>query len=259
MRNETVLITGASNGIGLDLAEIFSEKSYTVVMVARSGKKMETIAAELREKYKNDIMVIEKDLSLSDAPQELYNELKLRGVSVDVLINNAGFGLFGEFADTDLQKELNMIQLNISALTAMTKVFSEDMIKRKNGKILNVASTAAFQAGPLMAVYYATKAYVLSFSEALENELKDTGVHVSTLCPGPTHTGFSEKAELEQSKLFSSGAMNSKKVAQIGFDGLMNGKSVIIPGAKNRFLATAIRFLPRKAVIATVRKMQERK
>ncbi|RLQ96564.1 SDR family NAD(P)-dependent oxidoreductase [Falsibacillus albus] len=259
MQKETVLITGASNGIGLEMAEIFSQKGHTVVLAARSKEKMEEIKHDLEKKYNNTILVKGMDLSVQGAPQDLYEELKRENIQIDILINNAGFGLFGDFTDTDLDKELNMIQLNVSALTAMSKLFSKDMVQRGKGKILNVASTAAFQPGPLMAVYYATKAYVLSFSEALENELSGTGVHVSTLCPGPTETGFSDKAELGQSKLFTSGVMDAKKVAAQAVDGLMNSKSIIIPGIKNKLLAAGIRFLPRKTVTATVRKVQERK
>ncbi|MCQ6268065.1 SDR family oxidoreductase [Fictibacillus sp. WQ 8-8] len=190
--------------------------------------------------------------------EALFQELQQQQITVDFLVNNAGYGLFGEFTETDLQDELSMIDINIKALTTLTKLFLPGMKQRRNGKILNVASTAAFQPGPLMAVYYATKACVLSFSEALENEMKGNGVTVTALCPGPTKTGFESRANLGQSKLFKSGVMDVERVANIGYEGLMKGKSIVIPGFKNRLLANSIRFIPRKWVTATVRNVQEK-
>ncbi|SFD52320.1 hypothetical protein SAMN05428981_101758 [Bacillus sp. OV194] len=189
--------------------------------------------------------------------EALFQELQQQQITVDFLVNNAGYGLFGEFTETDLQDELSMIDINIKALTTLTKLFLPGMKERENGKILNVASTAAFQLGPLMAVYLATKAYVLSFSEALENEMKGMGVTVTALCPGPTKTGIESRANLGQSKLFKSGVMEVERVANIGYEGLMKGKSIVIPGFKNRLLANSIRFIPRKWVTATVRNVQE--
>lgn len=167
--------------------------------------------------------------------------MREKEIEVEVLINNAGFGLYGEFANTDFEEELKMIQVNITALTALTKRIVPDIIKRKRGKILNVASTAAFQPGPLMAVYYASKAYVLSFSEALANELNDYNITVTTLCPGPTKTGFSEQAQLGESILFyRMKVMDVKSVAKMGYRGLMKGKTIVIPGFQNKLLTTSV-------------------
>ncbi|TYR80693.1 SDR family oxidoreductase [Priestia megaterium] len=258
MEKETVLITGASSGIGKELAYHYAKDGYNIVMVARSLTKLTEIKNDLEKQYGGSVFVIQKDLSKESEIQEVYKLIKQNNMRVDILINNAGFGLFGEFLETDLEDELNMIDLNVKSLTYMTKLFLPDMIKQNKGGILNVASTAAFQPGPLMAVYYATKAYVLSFTEALENELKDTNITVSALCPGPTETGFSDRANLKESKLFKSGVMDVKTVAEIGYKGFKSGKTVIIPGLKNKILAGAVRFAPRTIITSIVRQMQER-
>ena len=185
--------------------------------------------------------------------------LEARGIDVDVLVNNAGYALYGAFTETDLADELAMIQVNIVALTHLTKLLVRKMVARKDGRVLNVASTAAFQPGPLMAVYYATKAYVLSFSEALANELSGTGVTVTALCPGPTKTGFQARAQMEESKLVrGKEIMTSETVARAGYAGMMKGKTVVIPGMSNKMLAQAVRFLPRNTVTKMVRNAQER-
>ncbi|KAA0563275.1 SDR family NAD(P)-dependent oxidoreductase [Bacillus sp. CH30_1T] len=182
-----------------------------------------------------------------------------QGTQVDILINNAGFGLFGEFEQTKLSKELDMIQVNITVLTELSKYFGKEMVNRKRGQILNVASTAAFQPGPLMAVYYATKAYVHSFSEALANEWASHGVKVTALCPGATQTGFSDAADLQSSKLFQSGVMSVEEVVEEGYNHMMTkNKTVIFPGFKYRLLTQSVRFMPRKMVTNIVRKVQER-
>lgn len=255
MERKTALITGASGGIGLELAVRLAKEGYQLVLAARSEKKLLEIKQELSP---HPVMVKRKDLSRMEEVHELYQELQNEGIKVDLLINNAGFGLFGEFHQTSAEEELNMIDLNIKTVTLLTKLILPDMLKEGRGQILNVASTAAFQPGPLMAVYYATKAYVLSFSEALEEECKGTGVHVSVLCPGPTSTGFSERAELGSSKLFQSGVMTSGQVADSAISGLRKKKTVIIPGNKNKLLAQAVRFMPRKTVAEIVRRTQER-
>ncbi|UOY92044.1 SDR family oxidoreductase [Ectobacillus sp. JY-23] len=258
MKNETVLITGASGGIGKELAYLFAKDGYHLVLIARDGSRLKSIANELQNKYGTQVTMIAKDLSNQEAVSEVYKELQEKRVQVDYLVNNAGFGLFGEFAKTDLDKELNMIDLNIKTLTHLTKLFLTGMMERNKGGILNVASTAAFQPGPLMAVYYATKAYVLSFTEALDNELKDTNIKVAALCPGPTQTEFSSRADLGASKLFKSGVMDVKQVATIAYKEFQSGKTIVIPGLKNRILAGSIRFMPRKLVTAIVRRVQER-
>ncbi|WP_203289193.1 SDR family oxidoreductase [Metabacillus sp. cB07] len=252
---KTVLITGASDGIGKELAYKYAQDGYRLVLAARSEGKLQKLAEELKPA---SVIVKRKDLSDMNQVRELYEELKAESVCVDVLVNNAGFGLYGEFVRTSADEELNMIDLNIKSITLLAKLFAPDMAERGSGHILNVASTAAFQPGPLMAVYYATKAYVLSFSEAIENELKGTGVSVSVLCPGPTKTGFSDRANLGQSKLFKSGVMDVKEVADAAYKGLHKKKMVIIPGLKNKMLAAAVRFMPRKTVTGVVRKTQER-
>ena len=257
--NKTVLITGASSGIGLNFSQKFAGSGHDVILVARSEGKLQTLSNEIENKYGVKTYVFTSDLSKPDASKKLYEEIKTQGIQVDIMINNAGFGLFGEFEQTELSKELDMIQVNITALTELSKYFGKEMVKRKKGQILNVASTAAFQPGPLMAVYYATKAYVLSFSEALANEWAPHGVKVTALCPGATKTGFSDAAELQSSKLFQSGVMSVEDVVEEGYKQMMTStKTVIVPGMKNRILTQSIRFMPRKMVTSIVRKVQER-
>lgn len=258
MNKRTALVTGASGGIGRALLEHFAKDGCDLVLIARSGDKLEAIKKDLETRYSIQASVIAKDLSLEKSAREVFGELKRREIALDYLVNDAGYGLFGEFQETSLDAELKMIDLNIKALTAFTKLFLHDRADRREGGILNVASTAAFQPGPLMAVYYATKAYVLSFSEALRNELKGTGVSVTALCPGPTETSFSDRAHLQDSKLFKKGVMDAKTVAAIGYAGFKKGKAVVIPGFRNKLLAKMVPFVPREAVPSMVRKMQER-
>ncbi|MCC5801961.1 SDR family NAD(P)-dependent oxidoreductase [Rossellomorea vietnamensis] len=257
--NRTVLITGASSGIGLNFCHKFASSGHDVILAARSEGKLLTVAEELKNKYGVNTYVFPTDLSKAGAAKELYEGIKAHGLQVDILINNAGFGLFGEFEETELSKELDMIQVNITALTELSKYVGKEMVSRKHGQILNVASIAAFQPGPLMAVYYATKAYVLSFSEALANEWATHGVKVTALCPGATQTGFSDAAELQSSKLFQSGVMSVEDVVEEGYKQMMTkNKTVIVPGMKNRILTQSIRFMPRKMVTNIVRRVQER-
>ncbi|MGD6818077.1 SDR family NAD(P)-dependent oxidoreductase [Metabacillus sp. 84] len=250
------LVTGASGGIGLELAKLAASKGHSLVLSARNEQKLYEIKQSFEKEYNAQVIIHPADLSKPEEISQLGEVLKSREIHVSYLINNAGFGLYGEFLDTDLQDELNMIDLNIRSLTHLTKMFLPGMAEKNKGGILNVASIAAFQPGPLMAVYYATKAYVLSFTEALENELNKTNIHISALCPGPTETGFFERAELENSKLFKNGVMPADQVAKIGFDGWMNGKTVIIPGIQNKLLVGSVRFMPRKMVTSVVRKVQ---
>jgi hypothetical protein len=253
----TALITGASNGIGLELAKIHASKGDNLVLVARNISKLNQIKTELESQYKISVHIIGKDLSLPNAPQEVYDELKHKNIVIDYLINNAGFGDYGFFYETNWEKELQMINLNITALTHFTKLFLQDMIKHKSGKIMNVASTAAFQSGPTMAIYYASKAYVLSFSEAIDNEVSDKGVTVTTLCPGPTETGFLEAAALQDSKLFKGKKIaGAKEVAEYGHKAMMQGKTVAIQGFMNRVMANAVRFIPRALAVKVVRGIQ---
>src|SRR5688572_15971808 len=227
----TALITGASSGIGLDLAHLFAQDGHDVVLVARSEDKLRELATELERKHKIAAHVIVADLTRQDAPQQVFE----RAPAVDILVNNAGFGTSGKFAEADLRTELEMIQVNVTALTYLTKLFLTPMLQRGHGRILNVASTAAFQPGPLMAVYYATKAYVLSFSEAIAEELRGTGVTVTVLCPGPTATGFQKNANLGSETLLKvMRPVSSMSVARAGYRALMRGQRVVIPGVKNK-------------------------
>ncbi len=252
-----MLITGASSGIGWELADLFAKADYRVIAVARNETKLTELQQQLNEKYGKKPVVIVKDLVQPNAVRELVEELQAKTIHIDVLINNAGFGLYGSYLETDGEEELDMITLNITALTQLTKLLLPRMVERRQGGILNVASTAAFQPGPLMAVYYATKAYVLSFSEAIANELTGTGVTVTALCPGPTATGFKERANLGASKLFEQGVMDVQTVAKQGFEGFMQGKTLVIPGVRNKVLASSVGFVPRGIVTKVVRRLQE--
>ncbi len=254
----TALITGASSGIGFELARCFARGGYRLVLVARDAKRLDEQALRLGMEFQVQITAITKDLAKPGAPQELIEELENQDLAITALVNNAGFATYGPFADSDLGKELEMLQLNIAALTALTRLALPGMRERRHGRILNVASTAAFQPGPLMAGYYASKAYVLHFSEALANELAGSGVSVTCLCPGPTETGFVARAGMAESKLFKRGVMAAAEVARIAYEGCERGKTIVIPGFKNRLLSLAPRLVPRAWTAAMVRKVQER-
>lgn len=255
---QTVLITGASSGIGLDLAKVFAAHKFDVILTARSQGKLDELARQLERLHEIRAHVIVADLAQTDGPHQIFSELTRRGLPVDNLVNNAGFGAYGEFSHLPVEAELGMIQVNITALTHLTKLALPQMLERRRGRIMNVASTAGFQPGPLMAVYYATKAYVLSFTEAIANELKGSGVTVTCLCPGATATNFAVRADMEKSRLFKLGAMSSSAVARAGFRGMMKGKTLIVPGVKNKVMAQSLRLSPRKLVTAVARRLQER-
>src|SRR6516164_5578292 len=209
----TVLITGASGGIGNEFAKLFARHGHNLILVARSGDKLAQIAPELQV-HGVKVTYFALDLTAPTAAKSLFDQVQSAALSVDILVNNAGFGALGEFAQMSNEEILGQIQLNIIALTELTRLFLPAMIARRSGRIMNVASTAGFQPGPLMAVYYATKAYVISFSEAVANEVRDSGVTVTCFCPGPTHTGFAKRAGNDKSRLFKQlGAMNVEKVA----------------------------------------------
>jgi len=252
--SKTALITGASSGLGKEFAQIHASKGDNLVLVARGKDKLEALKLELEKQYGVSVHVIGKDLSDQYAPKAIYDELKTQKIQVDYLINNAGFGDFGLFSETNWDKQQEMINLNVMCLTYMTRLFLPDMIKRKFGKILNLASTAAFQPGPTMSVYFATKAYVLSFSEAIANELKGTGVTVTALCPGATDTGFKAAAALGESSLFKGNQIATpKEVAEFGYTKMMEGKTVAIHGFVNKLMAESVRFIPRDIVTAIAR------
>jgi len=252
------LITGASSGIGYELAKLFARDGHDLVLVARNRPVLEALADKLKEQHGTSVKVLAKDLGQPSAPQEIVSQLKKDGIQVDVLVNNAGVGAHGPFAESDLKVQLNMIQVNLTALTELTRLFLEDMVKRGQGRIFNIASTAAFQPGPLMAVYYASKAYVLSFSEALAEELRPTGVTITTLCPGPTDTGFQKAAGIQGIRLLKAKRMDAQTVARIGYEGLFKGKVIVISGLTNKIGAFLVRFVPRGIVRRAVRKLQEK-
>ena len=256
----TALVTGASGGIGWELVKLFAEDRCDLVLVARNRKKLEQLGRDLHAAFGVAVRVIAKDLANAKAPAEIAQELSAAGVHVDMLVNDAGFGVYGPFAETDGAKELEMLQVNVMALTHLTKLFLPPMLERRSGRVLNVASTAAFQPGPLMAVYYATKAYVLSFSEALANEVSGSGVTVTALCPGPTDTEFQKEAGLERTRLFTNPFVSdARSVARAGYAGMFSGKRIVIPGLANQLLVEAVRFTPRRLVTAIARSLQEQK
>jgi uncharacterized protein len=245
MAHETVLITGASSGIGRELAKCFARDGSRLALVARSGGALQTLADELRKAHKVDARVFTVDLARADAPTQVLNHLETAGFKIDILVNNAGFGAQGHFAELPLERQMHIIQVNVTTLTQLTRLLLPGMIERRRGGVLNVASTAAFQAGPNMAVYYATKAYVLSFSEALAEELSGTGVSVTALCPGPTQTNFFAAAAIRTSRLFNWGAMSAEAVARVGHDAFRRKQVVAIPGFRNQLLAFLVRLVPR--------------
>ena len=256
----TALITGASSGIGLELARLCAEHGHDVALVARNERALADLAGALRRERGVRAVAVAADLSSAAGVDRVVARVSELGLSIDLLVNNAGYGVYGRFSETPRDEELRMIQLNIAALTDLTKRFLPPMLERREGRILNVASTAAFLPGPLMSVYYATKAYVLSFSEALANELAGTGVSVTILCPGPTASNFQAAAGLQDSKLvFGKTLATSREVAEAGYDGMMTGKTLVIPGVSNMLIANVPRLLPRRLVAKVVRTAQERR
>ena len=243
------LITGASGGIGYDLAKLSAANGRNLILVARSADKLNQLAESLRKSNRSEVITISVDLSDGAELKKLISEITVKNLEVDTLINNAGFGDFGDFAKADLEKNLEMIRLNISALTQLSHFALQGMLKAGSGRIMNVASTAAFMPGPGMAVYYASKAYVLSFSEALTRELKGTGVSVTTLCPGPTDTSFASAAGLGKSLMHRMlPPATSADVAKAGYKAMMKGKAILIPGIMNKLSAMTPRFSPRSMV-----------
>lgn len=251
-QHKNVLITGASRGIGYELSKLFAKDGYNLVLVARDRQRLEALSTELQSKYLTDCRIFQKDLSLPDAAAELYNELKAADISVDVLVNNAGSGCCGLFHEMDLKKIHVMLELNMTSLTVLTNLISKEMARRGQGRILNVASTGSYQPGPYIAAYYATKAYVLSFSEAIYQELKDYGIIVSTICPGATLTEFSKRAGKADMK----NAMSAEKVAGIAFKGFKKGKRLIIPGTGNKIGIFLSKILSRNFTAKIIGKTQ---
>lgn len=252
------LITGASGGIGLELARLCAKGGHDLILVARRQEKLEEIAKYLGGMYNVRTEVIVADLADPEAPRAIYEKVEQLGLSVDVLINNAGFGQWGLYGRAELSRQLDMIQVNISALMILTRLFLPKMVTQRKGRIMNVASVASFLPGPLMATYYASKAFVLSFSEAISNELQGTGITVTALCPGPTRTGFAEEAGYAAANLFRTpGVMEAAPVALSGYKGMMRGNAIVVPGWKNKALIFAMRLGPRWLVRRISRQLQE--
>jgi short-subunit dehydrogenase len=253
---QTALVTGASTGIGVDLAECFAKDGYNLILSARTDAALQAVAARLASAYNVTATPIAADLGEIGGGAKLAAKIKAMNLSVDVLVNNAGYGHAGALAGSDAATQLGMIDLNDRALVELTHIYLGEMLAKKRGGILNVASTAAFQPGPLMAVYYASKAFVLSFSEALWEETRGTGVKVSCLCPGPTASNFRARAGTGVTRLARTGVMASMPVARMGYDGFQKNKRVVITGARNAFTARLVPFLPRRTVLGLVHRLQ---
>lgn len=252
------LITGASSGIGRALAFVFAEHGYDLVLVARTQASLNEVKGTCESKHKVSVSLIVADLSEREAANAVFTTVKNSGTPIDVLVNNAGIGDYGWFHESALERQQHMIDVNITSLMQLTRLFVTDMVSRGKGRILNIASTAAFQPGPTMAVYFATKSFVLHFSEAIANELKGTGVTVTVVCPGATQSRFEDTARMNGKGLFSKkGHPTSEAVARFSYDALMKGKVVAIHGALNRFLTWTVRFSPRAAVVAITRRIQQ--
>lgn len=240
------LITGASAGIGRELARLFAQDGHDLVITARGTERLLELAQELKEAHGVDVVVEPADLTDAAAPSALFDALARRGLDVDLLVNNAGFGAAGPFLDLELERQTSMIEVNVAALTKLTHLFARSMVERGFGRVLNIASTAGFQPGPGMAVYYATKAYVISFSEAIAHELKGTGVTVTCHCPGPTATEFGERAGNEKSRLFQMGTVASaERVATDAYRAMQRGRVLAVHGALNWMTMESLRVSPR--------------
>ena len=249
------LITGATSGIGLELALNFAKDQINLILIARHVDQLEKVRERILKEYDIKVVIMAKDLTHDEAPLEIYNEVKERELNVDYLINNAGFGTFGRFKDLDVNTEKNLVKLNVLSLLEMNKRFVPDMVERKFGYVLNVASLAAFMPGPLMANYYASKAYVLSLSEAMHEELKEEGIKVCALCPGPVRTNFQETAKKSDS--LKSFMLEAKQVADVGYLGLWRGKAVVVPGRVEKFIPVLVKLMPRCIVRKMAMKSQK--
>jgi len=248
MAKTRALITGGSVGIGAALAEVFAGHGHDLILVSRTREKLDARGRAIHDRSGVDVVCLAEDLSEPGGARRLHEAVTSRGLHVDYLVNNAGVGLYGKFATTNLDAELKMIQLNVTSIVDLTKRFLPHMIERRSGRILNVASTAAFVPGPWMSVYYATKAFLLSFSEAIDYELKTNGITVTTLCPGPTESEFKVRAGSQRSRLFEAFVMDAPRVARVGYDAMMKGKAVAIPGLRNKVIPIAARLGPRSLV-----------
>ena len=255
--NRYAVITGATNGIGYELAKLFAGDGYNLVIVARNGEELEQKKTEFSRQYGVEVIAVPKDLFQANAAFELYDEIKSKNITVDVLVNDAGQGQFGLFTDQDIHRLLDIIQLNISSLTVLTHLFLKDMVARNEGKILQLGSIASQLPGPWQAVYHATKAYVLSFTEALISELKDSAVTLTVLQPGATDTDFFHKADMEDSKILDTKLQDPVKVAKDGYEALMTGDDKVISGIKNKVMVGMSNIMPESAVADQMNKMQQ--
>lgn len=247
--NKIALITGASGGIGYEFAKLLAKNNYDLVMVARNKEKLLEKKEELVNNYKINVKVIVKDLSLKDSPKEIYEEIKLDGINIDTLINNAGFGTFGEYTTVPFERQKSLVDVNVVAVMQLCYLFANDMKKKREGKILNVASIAAFQPGPYMSMYYASKAFILSFTESLNKELKKYNINVTALCPGPVKTNFESNAQMVNSKMFKIlSVADPTVVAEKGYKALLKNKAFIVPGFSNKLLTFLNRLCSRKFV-----------
>lgn len=248
MSNDTVLVTGASSGIGRELARCFATEGCRLVLLARKRHALQELADELRTDYKTTSEILPADLAEPGTPNRIFEHFRVNGTKIDVLVNNAGFGTHGAFLSTPAERQIDMVQVNVTALMHLTRLLLPAMVQRRRGGVLNVASTAAFQPGPFMTVYYATKAFVLSFSEALAEELVGTGVTITALCPGPTLTNFMQVAGAPDSRFFRKTAMSAKSMARAGHRAFRQGRVISIPGVGNSLLAFSVRLSPRRLV-----------
>lgn len=243
--NTYTLITGGSAGIGLELAHLFAKDNNNLILVARNEKKLDEVKLEFKNLYKIDIKTLALDLSKEENVYKVYKYVEENNLTVENLINNAGIGSFGSFTQVSIERDMELLQININALTLLTKLFLPKIVELKSGGILNVASTAAFQAGPGMSVYYASKAYVLSLTEALHEEYKDKMLKITALCPGPVDTEFQNKSNIKKAEFAKKYIMNPKAVALEGYKGYLKNKAIVIPGIKNKFLIQLLRISPR--------------
>jgi uncharacterized protein len=255
-KNRYALITGATSGIGYELAKLFAEDGYNLIIVSRTEEDLQQRTKEFKEQYGIDVIPIAKDFFQKEAAFELYDEIKSRNVLVDVLVNDAGQGQYGLFVESDIQRQLDIIQLNVSSLTTLTYLFLKDMVARNEGKILQLASIASQLPGPWQAVYHGTKAYVLSFTEALVRELKDSAVTITALQPGATDTDFFNKADMQESRILDSKLSDPAQVAKDGYEALMKGDDKIVSGMKNKLMVGMSNIMPEKTVAAQMDKMQ---
>ena len=251
---QSALITGGSSGIGKEFAKLFSAAGYNLVIVARDKAALDVVANDLQTQFKNTVTTIAVDLSEVGAAQKVFSEVKKHHIEIEVLVNNAGFGSSGNFWEIDAQKETEEIHVNILTLTMMCKLFLPEMIERKSGKILNVASIAGFLPGPLMSVYYASKAYVLSFSTALRSEVKEKGVVVTTLCPRQTGTNFAHRADAEKRSAFTNNLLTPQQVAKAGFEGLMRNQDIVFSDFESAVVAFGLRFVSKSTAAAFAKK-----